>query len=318
MPRLGLALLVLLSVLWFAPPALAATATPPSAALPADEVHALIEALQDDKTRARLVRQLQALVAAERGAEAAAPVEPTDFLTEMTRRLNAVGGELLAGAAMVLEAPVLLDWASTQITDAEARGRWGEVLLACAIVFGLGIAAEWVLRRLFARFGREPAAVDRDRRGMRLLFTAIGLLLEILPVAAFAAVALLALAMMLPPFSMARSGLAELVSATITARVIIAAAKAMLVPRPAWPSLVPASEETRNYLLIWVRRFTYWGAFGYGICAAAWWLGVPGAIHALMLKVVGLGLGVLGIVFVLQNREPVASWIAGERGSWCG
>lgn len=317
-----LALWLLVATLWSAPPVLAAAPAPAASAvaapssptaLPADEVPALIEALQDDKARARLVRQLQALVAAERHTEAAAPIEPADFLTEMARRLNAVGGELLAGSAVILDAPLLIDWASGQITDAEKRGRWGQVLLACAVVFGLGVAAEWALRRLFARFGREPASADRDeRRGMRVLFTALGLLLELVPVAAFAAAALLALAIVLPPFSMARSGLAELVWATITARLIMAAAKAVLVPRQAWPSLVPAEEETRNYLLIWVRRFTCWGVFGYGITAAAWWLGVPGAIHALMLKIVGLGLSMLGIVFVLQNRQAIGACIAGE------
>jgi small conductance mechanosensitive channel len=52
--------------------------------------------------------------------------------------------------------------------------------------------------------------------------------------------------------------------------------------------------------------------FGYGITAAAWWLGVPGAIHALMLKIVGLGLTMLGIVFVLQNRQAISAWITGE------
>ncbi|HET6194722.1 MAG TPA: mechanosensitive ion channel domain-containing protein, partial [Acetobacteraceae bacterium] len=132
------------------------------------------------------------------------------------------------------------------------------------------------------------------------------------PVGAFAAAALLALALMLPPFTMARNGLAELVWAVITARLIMAAAKAVLVPRPAWPSPVPLEEETRNYLLIWVRRFTWWSMFGYGITAAAWWLGVPGAIHALMMKIDGLGLTVLGIIFVLQNRQPIGAWIAGD------
>jgi hypothetical protein len=110
------------------------------------------------------------------------------------------------------------------------------VLLACAVVFGLAAAVEWLLHHLFARFGREPARPDRDGRGLRLLFTALSFFLELLPVVAFAAVALLALAMMLPPFSMARSGLAELVSATIVARLLSAAAKGVLVPRPAWPS----------------------------------------------------------------------------------
>jgi moderate conductance mechanosensitive channel len=325
--RLGL--LALLALLWWPLPAAAAepAATAPAAgrppvaaALPAEDLHALIEGLQDEKGRARLIRQLQALAAAERGADAAAPVEPADFVSEITRRLNAVGGELLAGAAMVLDAPLLIDWANTQIADAQARRRWGEVLLACVVVFGLGVAVEWLLRRLLARFGREPAAADEKRRGVRVLYTALGLLLELVPVGAFAAAALLALAVMLPPFSMARNGLAELVWAVITARLLMAAAKAVLVPRPAWPSTVPLSEETRNYLLIWVRRFTWWGMFGYGITAAAWWLGVPGAIHALMMKIDGLGLAVLGIVFVLQNRQAIGASIAGdaaaESGGW--
>jgi small conductance mechanosensitive channel len=323
-------MLLLLAMLWWAPLVSAAEPAPrslPAAAaapaLPADEVHALIDSLQDEKARARLVRQLQALVAAERGAEATAPVEPVepaDFVSEMARRLNAVGGELLAGAAMILDAPLLIDWASAQIADAEARGRWGEVLLACAVIFGLGVGAEWLLRRLFGRFGGEPAASDHESRFMRLFHTALGLLLELIPVGAFAAAALLILAIMLPPFSLARYGMAELVWATILARLILAAAKALLVSRPAWPSLVPLEEETRNYLLIWVRRFTCWGVFGYGITGAAWWLGVPGAIHALMLKIVGLGLAMLGIVFVLQNRQAIGAWIAGEAeqasGGW--
>ena len=52
-------------------------------------------------------------------------------------------------------------------------------------------------------------------------------------------------------------------------------------------------EETRTYLLIWVRRFTYWGIFGYALPEAAWWLGIPGALYALLLKTVGLVLAVL-------------------------
>jgi small conductance mechanosensitive channel len=51
---------------------------------------------------------------------------------------------------------------------------------------------------------------------------------------------------------------------------------------------------------------------------AAWWLGVPGAIYALMLNAVGLVLGLLTIVFVLQNRAQIAGWIAGTPATASG
>ena len=81
---------------------------------------------------------------------------------------------------------------------------------------------------------------------------------------------------------------------------------------------VPIDAETRNYLYIWVRRFTFWAIFGYAAPTAAWWLGVPGALYALMLKAVGLVLAVLAIIFLLQNRATVAAWITGEMSGASG
>ena len=84
------------------------------------------------------------------------------------------------------------------------------------------------------------------------------------------------------------------------------------MPAYADDDLIPASEETRNYLLIWVRRFACWGIFGYALAAATWWLGVPGGIYALLLKISALVLAILGVVFILQNRAVVAGWIEGS------
>jgi small conductance mechanosensitive channel len=74
---------------------------------------------------------------------------------------------------------------------------------------------------------------------------------------------------------------------------------------------VPLDAETRNYLYIWIRRFVLWAVFGYAVPEAAWWLGVPGAIYALMLNIAGLVIALLAIIFVLQNRAQIAKWIAG-------
>jgi hypothetical protein len=156
---------------------------------------------------------------------------------------------------------------------------------------------------MLARVLPRAPTLSSKRATVCVLLVAAGAVLETLPVAAFAGAALTALAMTIPPFAMARYALSGLVEATIAVRLILALARAVLVPAHAEDSIVPASEETRNYLLIWVCRFTCWGIFGYAVAAAGWWLGVPGGIYALMLKLTSLILAILGVVFVLQNRR---------------
>jgi small conductance mechanosensitive channel len=113
-------------------------------------------------------------------------------------------------------------------------------------------------------------------------------------------------------FSRTRITLSILVNATVEARLLLCVVRSVLLPADAGAVFVPVDEETRNYLYIWFRRFTFWMIFGYAVPKAAWWLGVPGALYALMLKLVGLVLTVLAIIFLLQNRAPIAAWIAGE------
>lgn len=311
--RLAFALLVLLA----APlPAWAETAPATQAAPSTVELQTLIDTLQDDKARAALVAQLQTLIAARRTAPQET-AQPADLVARFTQHLNMLAEELLVGMAVVLDAPRLWAWADFQISDQDARAQWGDVILACVVVFGLAVIAEWLVRRGLARVGRhEPTARRADtkseRRGVRLMYAVLGLLVETLPIVAFGAAAFVAMAIMLPPYSTGREAIRILVWATTALRLAVAAATAVLVPRPAWPSPIRASEETRNYLLIWVRRFAFWVIFGIPLTEAAWWLGVPGAVHALMLKGVGVVLAALVVVFILQNRETVRDWIAGK------
>src|SRR5437773_1879514 len=130
-----------------------------------------------------------------------------------------------------------------------------QVAYSLVIVFGTGLVAEWVVRRLLARVMPRAPAPTRKRLAARLLLIGGALMIEALPVAVFAGTAIAALALSIPPFAMARYALSDLIEATIAVRLIIAVARAVLVPAYADDNLIPASEETRNYLLIWVRRF---------------------------------------------------------------
>ena len=309
---LRLLLFPLLLAFVAASPASAQTAPPaPVAATPsAAELQSLVETLQDETARATLVKQLQALIAAQRPA-AEAPAEPADFVSRLTQRLNVAADELLVGAAAVLDAPRLLDWVTAQVTEEAARARWLNVIIALVVVFGVAVLAEWVLRRVLARVGQYAPAPNGNGRA-RIVLAVLAVLIEAAPVAGFGLGALAAMAIMLPPNASGSEAIRVLVWATAGIRLLIAIAKAVLVPHPDWPSLVPASEETRNYLLIWVRRFAFWGIFGFAVVEAAWWLGAPGGILGVTQKGIALVLATLAIVFLLQNRAAVGKWIAGE------
>jgi moderate conductance mechanosensitive channel len=150
------------------------------------------------------------------------------------------------------------------------------------------------------------------------LFALLGLVLDVLPILVFAVVAYTTLAMALDPLTRSRITLSVLLNATIEVRLVLCIVRAMLLPADTGVVFVPIDAETRNYLYIWIRRFTCWAIFGYAVPEAAWWLGAPGAIYALMLNVAGLVLALLGIIFVLQNRAPIARWIAGVQAATSG
>jgi small-conductance mechanosensitive channel len=288
----------------------AASPTPPVGNSSVAELGQLVQTLKDDKERQAFIAQLETLIGAQR-AVAAKSADREDLVSVLSDRINAIGDEVLAGAAVLVDAPLLLAWTKGQIDNEYTRALWIQVAYSLVIVFGVGLVAEWIVRRLLARVLPRAPAPSRSRLAYRVLLVVGGLIVETLPVAAFAGVAVAALAMTIPPFAMARYALADVIEATIAVRLILAVARAVLIPAYADDNLIPASEETRNYLLIWIRRFTCWGIFGYALAAATWWLGVPGGIYALLLKISGLVIAILGIVFILQNRAVVTGWIEG-------
>ena len=282
-----------------------------------DELERLVDTLQDDAARAKLVAELRALIAAQRGVAAEKPAA-TAILGQLSQQIDALTGEILAGVAVIVDAPRLVGWARHQVSDPAARRLWIEASVAFVLVFGIAIIAEWIVRRVLARLMPRFPARHRDTRIVRALFALLGLVLDILPILAFAAVAYTALSMALDPLTRARITLSVLVNAAVEARLILCIARNALLPADTGAEFVPLDAETRNYLYIWVRRFILWAVFGYAVPEAAWWLGVPGAIYALVLNAMGLVLALLTIIFMLQNRAQIAKWIAGRPATASG
>lgn len=312
-----------------APPAFAAGSAPAAASAPAPaaapgaaatapapvsaaELERLVDTLQDEGQRAKLVQQLQGLIAAERGVKAEEDkTNPASLLENLSDRLDAISGELLAAAAVVVDAPRLIDWVQDQASDPTARERWLEVSLKLSIIFGFALFVEWAVRTALIRARRALDARHVQSLPARLLMILARAVVEALPIVAFALIAYTILPLTQPRFATAKVA-ATLIDANLTSRVILAVAHTILLPREI-PLFLGMTEETRSYLFIWVRRFTHWTVYGYGFAEGAWWLGVPGGIYAILLKGTALVIAILAIVFVLQNRAAVARWLRGRR-----
>jgi moderate conductance mechanosensitive channel len=289
----------------------------PSTPVSVDDLERLVGTLQNDQERAKLIADLSALIAAQRHAAPEKPAAVT-FFGQLSQQIDVLTGEILAGVAVIVDAPRLFGWARQQIFDPAARALWLEAVYAAILVFGIALIAERILRWVITKLAPRFPVRRSDTRSIRALFAFLGLFLDLLPILVFAAIAYTALSMLLEPFTRTRITLSVLVAATVEARLVLCIARNVLLPADPGTLFVPGDAETRNYMYIWIRRFVFWGIFGYAVPEAAWWLGAPGAIYALMLNVIGLVLALLAIIFTLQNRATVAKWIGGESAAVSG
>jgi small-conductance mechanosensitive channel len=291
----------------------------PAAAVPAApsaaQLQQLVATLKDDKARGQLIDELQALIAAENGAQKPASSTPVAWLSSLPSQLDAVGGEVLAAVPIFAQAPRIGAWLNEQIQDPQRRQGWIDVTAKLLAIFVAGIAADLLTRLLLRAPARYlNARPDGEKRPgesapMQVGLIVLAALIELLPVLLFAGVATFVIPLT-EAGNVTRGVAGVLITATVWARGFLAIARvALLSPRT--QLLYPASEETREYLYIWMRRFAYWAAYGYAVSVSAWYFHAPGAIDGLLMRLSVLVLAILAIIFVLQNRAPVSAWLRG-------
>ncbi len=315
--------LILAAFLALAAPARAqSAAAQPAAAQPAaqppvsaDELQRLVNSLNDPTARQNLVNQLQALIAAERG-EAGKPSQPQNFFDRVSGQIDTITAEILAAAQVAVDAPRLVHWTEAQIANKDLRDFWTGILVRLAIIFGAGFLADRIAFLLLRGVARRVDARPGTSAASRIFLILLGIVVEALPVAVFAAAASFAVPFTNPDFG-TREVARVLIAAILWARLVLAAARVALLSNAA-AALYALSAESRNYLYIWTRRFTNWAVYGFSLADATWWLGVPGAIYALILRGSAVVLAILAVIFVMQNRRGVADWLHGgvESSGW--
>ena len=293
---------------------LASAAPAPAVAeeVSAAELEALVTTIEDEAQRKVLIGQFKALVEARRGKAPTRPAEGlgSRLIDAVSERTREIGDQLVTVARALSDSPVLYRWLRTQATKAEARAFWLGLLIKLAAILAIGLVAE----RLAARVLRRPRLGLETRVGEGFLVRAVFLvgrtLLDLLPVAAFAVVAYIIVPLVRPEPKMQVVAF-TLIYAYILMRAIGVTARAVLAPAVPALRLLRLSDETANYLFIWVRRLAAVSVLGYFAAEGALLLGLPKGGHAGLLRLLGLVVAAIVIVFVLQNRAAVATSIRG-------
>ena len=281
----------------------------------AAQIESLVETLRDDSEREKLIAQLEVLLQAQNARATDTPSTEVDsagvtalaFLSRKVEALNGLAGEAARSLANV---PAVAGELAKKASDPEVRRRWLEVAFKLIVVVGIGFVAEWLVMRVLSRPRFHLRDRDDDGTGRQVVRLMERTLMDLAPVVAFAVAGYAALAMVDPP-SQARVIALVIINANVIVRAVTVLARMVLRPRFATFRFVSLSDENANYLFFWARRLTAVSVYGFFITEALPLLGVAQGAQAIAQKLIGLVVASMVVVLVLQNRQPVRTWLAG-------
>ena len=297
----------------FAPPLAAQEAT---AAQPitVEGLASLVETLEDEARRARLVTDLKALIEAGQAIEAEGTHRVSDDFGFVGQRMRALSNQFLSVTLALGDLPNLVDWLKRQVADADARALWFGLLFKLAVILAASLLAEQGGKVLIARPVRAIESRDGAGVAVRFLLLLVRAALQIMPLALFLAVAYAAMPLVQAE-DRVRIVAVAVINAYAVVRAIMIVVHALFATRAEALRIFPLSGATAHYLVIWVRRFSVLSVFGYYLAGALPLFGMTAEGHAVLLRLLGLMLTAMVVIFLLQNRMPVARAIRSFRGA---
>lgn len=152
---------------------------------------------------------------------------------------------------------------------------------------------------------------------LRLPIILMAFTVDLLPPLVFLAIATLVSGTPLVASSGVRTALLAVVDAFVMVRIVIAVARATFGAPSARLRLLPVSDDTAHYLMIWVRRIAAVIVVGYAVTEFGALFGMDSETREALLRLVSLLVHVMLIVMVLQSRASVAARLSGTgQGFW--
>jgi moderate conductance mechanosensitive channel len=270
------------------------------------------------------------------------------LLLTISEQIGETSREIADAVRTITRFPALWHWLVRTATDPLSYDILLDIAWKLALVFGCALSAEWLVNRAVRRplallqaripvLRVPPRVVDmadppssmadlaaepeqRRRRVdlthlwqslVRLPFVLGRLVLELLPVVAFAGIATLLLSTEIGDLRTTRLAILAIVNAYVICRGLISIARSLVCP----PGLITVRAETAAYIEIWVRRIVTVGVAGIAVANVALLLGLHRGGHAALLRLVMLVVHLFVVVIILQCRRPVADAIRSARGS---
>ncbi|NKB19134.1 MAG: mechanosensitive ion channel [Alphaproteobacteria bacterium] len=277
------------------------------------ELKSLIKTLENDAERKKLIGQLEILLAAKSGksSEGSKPVGiGARAIGFFSGRMEQLSGEIVAGTRAILDLPNIFSWASEQISNPEQRTRWIEIIWKVFLSIAIGFVAERLMRMLLARPRKVLETKDIDGLWVQVSALLARTALDIVPIIGFVAGSY-AVLLLVDPGAVSQEVIIALIMANVIVRLIMALARMILAPVAGSLRLLPIKDVDANYMFIWARRLTDVSVYGYALVQISQLLGLPAEGADTFLKIMGLFVALLLVVFILQNRNLVANWLRG-------
>ncbi|MBW2177686.1 MAG: mechanosensitive ion channel [Deltaproteobacteria bacterium] len=287
--------------------------TEPDLAITVQELEDLAVVMEDETAREQLLSRIRTLIATNKNTQVKLPVESAGarLIAALSENVKATSRQLVALADALRDIPELFASVRDQAANPKTRQLWFDMIIKVALILFAGWAAKWLVRLLLRRPRRALEEQKADTLWVRLPLLAGRTVLDLVPIIAFAAAAYAVLPVVQPTPQVHVVAL-TLINAYLIVHGILAVARMLLAPAVETLRILPLTDVTANYLFIWVRRLVGFSVYGFFFAEAALLLGLPAGGYTGLLRLLGLVITGLVIVFSLQNRTQVAAWIRGE------
>lgn len=229
-----------------------------------------------------------------------------ELLSVLSATLGKVSAELAGLATLAHDLPAVAASVLQSLDTPQERAAFALGLGRGILAVLAGLLAHVLVLRLLARPQRALLARPRSRWVERVVLLVGRLILCAIPPVATVAAAWGTLPLL-------QAGPETMTATVVTAiaiavfQVVMALARTLFSPGEDAQRLLPITDETAHYLVIWVRRMTLVGVIGYFGLQGAVLLGLAGWVADVLQTVLGLLLAAMVILFIFQNRHGVAA-----------
>ena len=295
------------------PSVAAQAADDPSRPIVTKEIDDLITIIEDDGEREKFLQRLRLLKkASEDSTIANTPTTPgATVLQQLSDQVSVAGSRLVQSVETLTTLPGAVVKLFKGLNSTEERGIWLGAIFKILAVLLAGYLTEILIRRLVKRPREAIESTDRETFWSRLPLQIGRFLLELIGIVAAVTVAY-ALLSATDPGNTTRVIAIALINATALVRLISALMRVALSPRVNKIRLVPVSDETANYWSVWIRRLSVFSVYGYIALETGYLLGFQPELYNVLSSILGLGVLLMLIVLVQQNRRLVAKLISGH------